>query len=161
MRFFGNIAAWVTASLVTYVLAAIASHQVVLAGVDRYKGVDVGTNLRTTVEAVFAQPQVVSFLIAILIGFAVAFFVADIVKALIPVLAPIAYPTAGALAIVAMLKVMEGVYGVVPILGAQETWGFWLQIAAGVIGGIVFELLRPKSKEEIAARERRRTRRAR
>lgn len=148
MRFFGNVAAWVTASLVAYLLAAVASHQVVLAGVDRYRDVDLGTNLRTTFEAVFAQPQVVQYVLVILIAFAVAFFVADVVKALLPVLAAAAYPVAGGLAIYTALVIMEGVYGVVPILGAQETLGMWLQIAAGVVGGIVFELLRPKPREE-------------
>lgn len=159
MRLFGTAAAWLVAGIVTYLLSAIASHQVVLAGVDRYRDVDLGTNLRTTGEAVLAQPQLTQLLAVILVGFAVAFFVADIVKALVPALTPIAYPVAGGLAIYAALRLMEAVYGVVPILGAQEAVGMWLQVAAGVVGGLVFELARPKSREELALREDARARR--
>jgi hypothetical protein len=156
MRFIGNVAAWITAGIVAYVLAAIASHQVVLAGVSRYREVDVATNLSSTAEAVVAQPQLTQLLLVILIAFAIAFFVADLVKALLPVLAPVAYPVAGGLAIFAALKLMEARFGVMPVLGAQEALGLWLLIGAGVVGGIVFELLRPKPKEERRAARRRR-----
>ena len=152
MRLLGLVFAWALSSLVAYVLAAAASQQVVLAGVRRYEAVSLSENLRTTLEAVVAQPIGTLYLLVIAIGFLVAFYVANLVKAVVPALSGIAYPTAGAVAIVAALVVMRARYDIVPILGAQETYGFWLQILAGVVGGVVFELVRPEDREARALR---------
>lgn len=144
MRLMGLFFAWLAASVAAYVLAAIASHQVVLSGVDAYKDVPLALNVRTTLDAIVAQPIGTQYLAVIAIGFLVAFYIANLVKAALPVLSRIAYPTAGAAAIVTALVIMRAQFDIVPILGAQSTYGFWLQIAAGVIGGIVFEIARPK-----------------
>ena len=150
MRLFGVLFAWFLASVATYLCAAAASSHVVIEGV-RSVGRAVGFGERMGM-IVHDWGAMYAYLLVILIGFAVAFFVADLVKSLVPALAPIAYPTAGAVAIVAALEIMRAVYGVVPVLGAQDALGLWLQIGAGVIGGIVFELTRPKARDELADR---------
>ena len=152
MRVLGSFFAWALASLVAYVLAGVASQQVVLAGVDAYREVPLGLNARTTLAALVALPIGALYLGVIALGFVLAFYVASLVKAALPRLSGIAYPTAGAVAIVVALVLMRARYDVVPILGAQTTYGFWLQVAAGVIGGIVFEIVRPKGREAARAR---------
>ena len=146
MRLLGLLIAWLGAALVAYVLAAVASQQVVLSGIDAYRPVPLGVNLRTTLDALVAQPIGTLYFAVIAIGFLVAFYVANLVKAFVPALSGIAYPTAGAAAIVAALVLMRAQYDIVPILGAQSAYGFWLQVAAGVLGGVVFELARPKDR---------------
>ena len=152
MRTLGLLFAWALSAVVAYVLAAVASQQVVLAGVSRYEAVGLSENVRTTLDAIVAQPIGTLYLAVIAIGFAVAFYVANLVKAALPALSGIAYPTAGAVAIVAALVLMRAQYDIVPILGAQSTLGFWLQVLAGVVGGVVFELARPKDRDEQARR---------
>ena len=152
MRTLGLLFAWALSAIVAYVLAAVASQQVVLAGVSRYEAVGLSENVRTTLDAIVAQPIGTLYLLVIAIGFAVAFYVANLVKAALPALSGIAYPTAGAVAIVAALVLMRAQYDIVPILGAQSTLGFWLQVLAGVVGGVVFELARPKDRDEQARR---------
>ena len=152
MRLLGLMFAWLVSALVAYVLAGIASQQVVLAGVRQYRDVPVGVNVATTLDALVAMPIGALYLGVIAVGFLVAFYVANLVKAALPALSGIAYPTAGAVAIVIALVWMRARYDIVPILGAQEAYGFWLQVAAGAVGGILFEVLRPKTEEEALAR---------
>ena len=159
MRFFGNIVAWLAAGILAYVLASVASTQVVLSGIEGVgRDVPLGVNVSTTLDDIVGLRR---YLVVILIGFAVAFFVANLVAAMLPALAPIAYPAAGGTAVAVALLVMERLYGVVPILGAQTDLGLWLQIAAGVLGGIAFEVFRPRSGEELAASHARRAARVR
>ena len=155
MRFFGNIVAWLAAGILAYVLASVASTQVVLSGIEGVgRDVPLGVNVSTTLDDIVGLRR---YLVVILIGFAVAVFVAT----MLPALAPIAYPAAGGTAVAVALLVMERLYGVVPILGAQTDLGLWLQIAAGVLGGIAFEVFRPRSGEELAASHARRAARVR
>ena len=150
MRTLGLFFAWALSAIVAYVLAAIASQQVVLAGVGAYKDVSLSENVQTTLAAIVAQPIGTLYVLVIAVGFLIAFYVADLIKAVLPRLSGIAYPTAGAVAIVVALVLMRAQYDIVPILGAQSTYGFWLQVLAGVIGGVVFEILRPKDRDERA-----------
>ena len=152
MRLFGVLFAWAVAGVVAYLCAATASSHVVIEGVRSVgRAVTMGDRFGMIAHDWGAM---YAYLFVILIGFAVAFFVADLVKSLVPVLAPIAYPTAGALAIVTALKIMQGVFGIIPVIGAQDALGLWLQIGAGVVGGVVFELMRPKARDEMAERRR-------
>ena len=152
MRLFGVLFAWAVASVAAYLCGAAASSLVVLSGVRSVgRAVGFGDGLGMVLHDWAAMS---AYLAVILIGFAVAFFVADLVKSLVPALAGIAYPTAGAVAIVTALSIMKARFGVLPILGAQDTLGFWLQVGAGVIGGVVFELLRPKASDELDERRR-------
>lgn len=154
MRTLGLIFAWGLSAVVAYVLAAIASQQVVLAGVNAYESVSLSENVSTTLSAIVAQPIGTLYFLVIAVGFLVAFYVANLVKAVVPALSGIAYPTAGAVAIVAALVLMRAQYDIVPILGAQSAYGFWLQVLAGVIGGVVFEIARPKDRDERTRRRR-------
>ena len=147
MRLLGVLFAWIVAVFVAYLAAVIASSSMVLADlVSIGRGVSVGAWLRTVVHDLGAMSL---YLAVIAGGFAIAFFVADLVKSALPALAGIAYPMAGAVAIATALGVMEAKYGILPILGAQSGPGLWLQIGAGVLGGIAFELLRPKARDEV------------
>lgn len=159
MRFLGVLFAWIAASVVAYLLGAAASSMVVLEGV---RSVGRAASFEDRLGMIVHDwGAMYAYLVVILIGFAIAFFVADLIKSLVPALAGIAYPTAGAVAIVAALLIMRASFGVVPILGAQDGLGLWLQIGAGVIGGVVFELLRPKARDEVEERRLRKARRAR
>lgn len=146
MRFFGNILSWAFAVVVAYVFASIFSTQMVLARLSGM-GAEVTMAMRweTTVGDLVGLWQ---YALAIAVAFAIGFFVASLVKALLPMLAKIAYPTAGATSIAVALGIMFVIYGIVPIGGGQTTPGFILQMLAGAIGGVVFELSRPKLKAE-------------
>lgn len=81
--------------------------------------------------------------IALLIGFVIA---AGVKRVLAP-LAPVAYPIAGGAAVFAALQLIENFVGggqVGAIGGARDALGLGLQVVAGVVGGAVFALARPK-----------------
>lgn len=141
-RILGTLGAWFAGGVVCYVLAALTSQLVVLTGLMQL-GLEISflDNLRSLAHAVV---HMVPYLIVILFGFIVAFCVAWGVKKMIPKLAAFAYPLAGAAAVGTALWLMYLRFGVFPILGAQETYGLILQIAAGAVGGLMFERLRPK-----------------
>ena len=150
MRLFGTVIAWALSSLVAYALGSIASTQVMLAGVERVgREVAFADNWRTTLADLMGFWQ---YGVVIALGFLVAFFVANLVKAVLPSLSRVAYPVAGAAAVAAALALMEANYGIIPVLGAQESLGYWLQLGAGAVGGFVFEVIRPKARDEVAAR---------
>lgn len=143
MGFLKTIGAWFAGGLAAYILAALTSQGVVLAGLVQL-GLDIpiGDWIGSMVHAVL---NMVFYLIVILLGFAIAFAVARQIKKVLPSLAAYAYPIAGAVAIGTALGLMFLRFGVFPILGAQETYGLVLQILSGVVGGYVFERLRPKT----------------
>ncbi len=138
-----TIGAWFGGGLAGYILAALTSQFVVLAGLAGL-GLDIPVSdwLASLVHAV---PNMPFYLIVILLGFAIALPVARLIKRFLPSLSAIAYPTAGAVAIGTALGLMHAQFGVFPILGAQETYGLFLQILSGAVGGFVFEKLRPKA----------------
>lgn len=143
MRAAGNLFAWLVASGIAYVAAAALSQLIVLNGLAELGApVSAMVRLRSTLDAIIGTPL---FLIVIGIGFALAFFVASLIKAALPVLAGIAYPVAGGAAMVAILELMRLQFEVYPILGAQEPLGYALQVLAGALGGVAFELTRPKA----------------
>ncbi len=82
--------------------------------------------------------------IALLAGFVVAFAV----KKLLPALAPVAYPVAGGAAIYVLLTLVEtqlgGGAGIIG--GARTGLGVALQCLAGLAGGLVFAVLRPRGR---------------
>ncbi|WP_425410338.1 hypothetical protein [Hyphococcus sp.] len=78
--------------------------------------------------------------------FLIAFGVAFIVKRALKPLAPFAYPAAGAAGMFVMLILVEqqlgGGAGIIG--GARDAFGVTLQCFAGLIGGLVFAMLRPR-----------------
>ncbi|MEO0549679.1 MAG: hypothetical protein AAFZ91_07145 [Pseudomonadota bacterium] len=145
MRFLRALGAWFAGGVAGYIAAALASQAVVLAGLAQLGlGISLADGAGSLSHAVLNMPF---YLIVILLGFAIAFFIARQVKRVAPAsIHAIAYPLAGATAIAAALGLMHRQFGVFPILGAQETYGLILQIAAGAVGGFVFEALRPKAE---------------
>ncbi|MEL7042973.1 MAG: hypothetical protein AAGL90_15745 [Pseudomonadota bacterium] len=137
-----TLGAWLASGIGSYVLAALFSQFVVLMGL---MGLGLEISLLDNVSSMtHAVLHMVPYLVVILLGFAIAFGVARGVKQIVPNLAIIAYPVAGAAAIGAALSLMYLRFGVFPILGAQETYGLLMQMAAGAVGGLIFERLRPK-----------------
>ncbi|NHK28303.1 hypothetical protein FF098_010335 [Parvularcula flava] len=144
MRFFGNIFAWVLASAIAYAFASIFQTQMVLAQLaDLGATITFDTRLETTLSDL-AGLWLYSIVIAT--GFAIGFFVASLVKALLPFLSPIAYIVAGVASLALALFLMEVFVpgNEIPISSAQRTTGYILQLVAAGIGGLVFELARPK-----------------
>jgi hypothetical protein len=81
------------------------------------------------------------------IAFLVGFVVAAGVKRIVVPLAPVAYPLAGAAAMWALIWAIETFVasgGVGAIGGARDALGVGLQMLAGLVGGAVFEWLRPR-----------------
>ena len=144
MTFLKTLGAWFAGGLAAYIVAALASQSVVLAGLAQL-GLDMsfGDVAGSLIHAVLNMP---ALLIVILLGFAVAFGVAWVVKRFLPSLSAVAYPVAGATAIGVALWLMYLMFGIVPVLGAQVTYGLLLQLAAGAVGGFAFEALRPKAE---------------
>ncbi len=142
MGFFRNVFAWVLAAMLGYLAASTFSTHFVLADLAALGApITIQQRISTTLSDLLGTYQ---YLAVILLGYAVAFFVASLVKAMLPMLGRIAYPVAGAFAIWAALSLMEWQYGTVPIGGGRSDIGFLFQILAGGIGGLAFEVLRPK-----------------
>ncbi len=143
MRFGGIVISWLVAAVVGYACASAASTFITL---NQLASLGAEVSLSTRLSSTWADILgLTSYLMVIAIGFLAAFYIASLVKAFIPVLAPIAYPIAGAGAIMTALELMKWQFDIYPIAGAQDPIGYWMQIAAGAIGGLVFELLRPKT----------------
>jgi hypothetical protein len=82
------------------------------------------------------------------IGLLLAFVAAAMIKRVLRPLAPIVYPVAGAAAVLSVLLLIDrfmappGIGGAIP--GARSSLEIGLQSLAGALGGIAFELLRPR-----------------
>jgi hypothetical protein len=138
--------AYVVAALVAFAAAAIFYSQQILA-----KQAEIGAVYTPAqqIEAYFANavglaPAYGAVLaIALLVGFVVA----AILKRVLRPVAPIAYPLAGAAAVGTSIVVIENTMaagGAGAIGGARDALGFGLQCLAGALGGLAFEILRPK-----------------
>lgn len=144
MRFFGNIFAWVLATAVAYALATFfETHMTIQAVIDLGATVTFDQRLDTTLANLQGL-----YVYSVVIGicFAIGFFVASLVKAVLPFLSAIAYPVAGVASLALAFYLMEVFVpgNEIPISSAQKTTGYILQLVAAGIGGLVFELVRPK-----------------
>lgn len=145
MRLLRTVVAYVAAVAVAYCLGSVFYTARILAeqadvGIQYTQAQQIDTYVANFV-GLFAYAAMMA--IALALGFIVAFGV----KRLLKPLAPIAYPAAGAAAIFAMLALIEtqlgGGAGVIG--GARTPLGVALQCGAGLIGGLVFALLRPRA----------------
>ena len=146
--------AFIIAVFVTYLLAAVFYTQLVIGELGTI-GVDVpfGARLQATLDDIvglanpvggFMQSYAAVIVVALIVGYAAATGVKMVVKPL----APFAYPAAGAAAIGLALYLANGSQGGIPVMaGAREWGGFLLQMAAGLIGGVAFALLRPHGED--------------
>jgi hypothetical protein len=88
--------------------------------------------------------------VALAVALLVAFAVAALLKRVLKPLSAIAYPIAGAAAALGVLWLINtylappGVGGAIP--GARSGFELALQALAGAIGGLAFELLRPRAR---------------
>ena len=140
MRFFGNVFAWLVAVGVAYIFASTFSTQFVLA--TNVGNVPFGMRVASTLRDIQGTTL---YAIVIALGFLVAFIIASLLKAVLPFLSAVAYPIAGGAAIATALGLMFLQFGQVPVSGAVYMPGFIFQIVAGAIGGLAFEMLRPKT----------------
>ena len=151
MRVIRYVVAFAVAIAVTYVAAAIFYTQLVVAELGSIGvAVPFGDRIAATLDDIrgladpvggFTQP---SYALVVIVALIVAFLVAMVVKRLVKPLAPVAYPIAGAAAIGVALYLANGSQGGIPVMaGAREWGGFVLQMVAGLIGGVVFAMLRP------------------
>ncbi len=138
--------AYIAAVITTYTVAAGFYTQQVLA-----KQAEIGAIYTPAQQA---QTYVENFIglapayglmaaIALLVGFVAA---AGIKRIVVP-LAPVAYPLAGAAAMWTLIWAIETFVaggGVGAIGGARDALGVGLQMLAGLVGGAVFEWLRPR-----------------
>ena len=79
------------------------------------------------------------------IALAIGFIVAAILKRILKPLAPIAYPVAGVASVLALIYLIENLVipgGVGAIGGARDAVGIALQGVAGLVGGILFAIMR-------------------
>lgn len=148
MRILRFLAAFIASAATTYVLASIFYTQRTLS----VQAEAIGRNLYTPAQQFetyidnlvgLAPSYGLILTIALMIGFLVA---AAVKRVLVP-LAPVAYPVAGGAAVFTAIWLIENLVaggGVGAIGGARDALGMSLQVLAGVLGGAVFALARPK-----------------
>jgi len=84
------------------------------------------------------------FYIILAVAFLIGFLVAFGLKRILTALAPVAYPLAGFFALMAALSLMPLAFdGIIPIAGARTWLGLIFVSVAGLIGGLLFAMIRP------------------
>lgn len=140
------ILAFLASAVITHLLAAIFYTQQIL-----YRQAEIGAvyTPAQTLETYFLNiiGLAPSYGLVLAISLVLAFLAAGRLKRVLVPLAPIAYPLAGSVAVFAVIFLIEntaGRGGVGAIGGARGTVGLLLQCFAGLIGGSVFALVRPR-----------------
>lgn len=133
MRFVRWIAAFIIASLGTYVLAVIANAQFVIGA----HNVPVSFGDRFNMTA-FDVSNMGLYLVIIAVALLLGFAIAAVLKRFLPKLASVVYPIAGAAALGMVLGLMYMQFQTIPISGARSALGFASQVIAGGIGGWIF-----------------------
>jgi hypothetical protein len=139
-----TILAYLLSVIVTYILASSFYTQQVIAKMSAVGAEYSAQQQIDTYMANFAGLWQLGAMIAV--AFLTAFAAAFAVKRVVKPLAPVAYPIAGAAAILVMLSAIEQVLGggAGVIGGARDAVGLSLQAFAGLLGGAVFALTRPR-----------------
>ncbi len=144
MKIARMLIAYLAALAATYVLAVIFYTQQVIAKQAAVGAVYSPAQQLDTYASNFTGLYALALMIAI--ALAVAFPVAAAVKRIVRPLAVIAYPAAGGAAMLVMLALIEqqlgGGAGVIG--GARDALGLSLQCLAGIMGGGVFSIARPR-----------------
>jgi hypothetical protein len=140
-----RLLALVAAALVATLLASLG-HSIMVQGALRDLGVHIplGTGLSAMVrDFIGLLPALGGILAGALL---LAFLVAGFLRGRVPGwLSPFAYPIAGFVAVSAALLAMRFSFGFSPLAGAREPGGFLLMSAGGLVAGLLFGLLLPKS----------------
>lgn len=144
MKIARTIGAFLVATAVTYLLASIFYTARILAGQSAFGVKYTPAQQIETFIANVTGLGIYGVLIAV--ALCIAFLVAWGAKKVLPLLAPVAYPVAGAAAIFVLLMLVEtqlgGGAGIIG--GARTPTGVALQCLAGLVGGGLFTLLRPR-----------------
>ena len=128
-----NLLALIIAAITAYVIGAVISSIFVLKALPAK--IPFGTYVSTALSDI---TNLKLYLVIILIGFSIAFPIAAALRKALPKLAKIGYPLAGAAAIGAALGLMYLQFETVPISGANNAFGFIMQLVTGALGGAIF-----------------------
>ena len=128
-----NLYALIYAAITAYIIGAVISSIFVLKALPAK--IPFGTYVSTALSDI---TNLKLYLVIILIGFSIAFPIAAVLRKTLPKLAKIGYPLAGAAAIGAALGLMYLQFETVPISGANNAFGFIMQLVTGALGGAIF-----------------------
>ena len=128
-----NLYALIYAAITAYIIGAVISSIFVLKALPAK--IQFGTYVSTALSDI---TNLKLYLVIILIGFSIAFPIAAALRKALPKLAKIGYPLAGAAAIGAALGLMYLQFETVPISGANNAFGFIMQLVTGALGGAIF-----------------------
>ena len=133
--------AYLVAALGTYVLAAMAATQWLLANIGGlgYE-ISTGTRLVTTGQDLWGMLPTYGPIIAV--AMAIGLAVASGIAKMLPALRGVGLITGGAAAVVCLHLILQQVVSVSPIWAAQSIGGLLAQGLAGGIGGYLYYLMR-------------------
>jgi len=131
------IGAYLLAVVVTYISAAVAATQSVMARLaDMGVAVGLGDRLLTTGQDLVGMAPM--FLPIIAIAFAIAFPVAALALRWRPDWRWFGYPLAGGVAILMVHVALQAAFNITPVAAARSILGLTFQALCGVLGGWVF-----------------------
>lgn len=131
------IAAWLGATLASYVLGSLFMSQVVLAGLTRL-GIEVDFMTRVAMSAEDIVGLSASYLPLVAIALLVGFLLASGIARFTPTLRTALHLLAGASATGMLIVIMTATFGMNPLAGATGATGISLQTLAGLVGAFVF-----------------------
>lgn len=142
-RIWPRITAFLLAVLVTTALASLAHSLFVQAALrDVGAVIPFGASFGAIVRDFFGLLPSLGPVLGL--ALLIAFLVAGWLKPMVRPLAPFAYPLAGWAGVALALFAMWLIYGFSPLAGARTALGFLAISLSGVVGGIVFALLRKR-----------------
>ena len=142
-RFWPRVVAFLLAVVVTTALASLAHSLFVQAALREVGAViPFGPAFGAIVRDFFGLLPTLGPIVAL--ALLIAFLVAGWLKPMIRPLAPFAYPLAGWAGMALALFAMRAIYGFSPLAGARTAMGFLAISLSGVVGGLIFTLLRKR-----------------
>ena len=135
---------WLSASILTYVLASVFHSQCVLVGLTQV-AIDIPMDKWLSMTLTDLAGLALGYGSVITVTLLLCFGISCVVNNYWRQLPLWSYPALGALAIAIMLSAMQPLLNVTLIAGARSTLGFLLQCSAGLAGGYVFAKLWIKS----------------
>ena len=133
-------AAFSAAVFTAYFLGAIASTQFILSNVASM-GLPVSFANRLSASAHDLIGMATSYLPLIATGFLIAFAITMGILKFLPNLRTTGYVLGGAVAVLALLLIMQSLFGMHPLPATRTTAGLIAQVLAGAAGGYIFVVL--------------------
>lgn len=157
MRWLRGILSYAAAVVLTTVLACAFSSHFVLWALSEVPGVAIGAGRWLAALATDLVGMAPFYGGVIAVAFLIAFPVAAlIIKGLrlkgvaSPRLSHVGFTSAGAVAMLAALFILNGLLEVMPVAGARTPAGLAAQILAGAVGGFLFAWLTNRASDESA-----------